>query len=64
MLDWNQILGAFLVLFAIIDVFAAMPTVIDLKKKGKTILGSTWIVSLDEKSKITKMMLQANIFEL
>lgn len=37
MLDWNQILGAFLVLFAIIDVFAAMPTVIDLKKKGKTI---------------------------
>ena len=37
MLDWNQILGAFLVLFAIIDAFAAMPTVIDLKKKVKTI---------------------------
>lgn len=33
-------------------------------KKGKAILGSTWIVSLDDKSKITKMMLQANIFEL
>ncbi len=37
MLDWNQILGAFLVLFAIIDVFAAMPTIINLKKSGKNI---------------------------
>ena len=37
MLDINQILGAFLVLFAIIDAFAAMPTVINLKKKGKII---------------------------
>lgn len=40
MLDINQVLGAFLVLFAIIDVFAAMPTVINLKKKGKTISAS------------------------
>ncbi len=40
MFDINQILGAFLVLFAIIDAFAAMPTVIDLKKKGKTISAS------------------------
>lgn len=32
--------------------------------KGKTILASRWEVSLDEKSKISKMMLKANIFEL
>ena len=34
------------------------------KKKGKYIIGSRWNVSLDEKSKITQMMLKANIFEL
>lgn len=33
-------------------------------KKGKSILASKWEVSLDEKSKISKMMLKANIFEL
>ena len=33
-------------------------------KKGKTILGSMWEVSLEEKSKITKILLKANIFEL
>lgn len=32
--------------------------------KGKSILASRWEVSLDEKSKISKMMLKANIFEL
>lgn len=33
-------------------------------KKGKYIIGSRWNVSLDEKSKITQIMLKANIFEL
>ena len=33
-------------------------------KKGKYIIGSRWNLSLDEKSKITQMMLKANIFEL
>lgn len=33
-------------------------------KKGKSILASKWEISLDEKSKISKMMLKANIFEL
>ena len=32
--------------------------------KGKYIIGSRWNVSLDEKSKITQIMLKANIFEL
>lgn len=32
--------------------------------KGKSILASKWEISLDEKSKISKMMLKANIFEL
>ena len=40
MLNINEILGAFLVLFAIIDAFAAMPTIINLKKQGKTISAS------------------------
>jgi multiple antibiotic resistance protein len=40
MISLNQILEAFLVLFAIIDVFAAMPTVIKLKKQGKTVSAS------------------------
>ncbi len=37
MFDLNQVLGAFLVLFAIIDAFASLPTIITLKKKGKII---------------------------
>ncbi len=32
--------------------------------KGRSIIGSRWDISLDEKSKITQMMLKANIFEL
>lgn len=40
MFNTNQILEAFLVLFAIIDVFAAVPTVIELKKQGKTVSAS------------------------
>lgn len=33
-------------------------------KKGKSILASRWIIPLSEKSKISKMMLKANIFQL
>lgn len=33
-------------------------------KKGKSILGTCWEVSLNEKSKISKILLRANIFEL
>ena len=32
--------------------------------KGKNIMASRWDMSLNEKSKISKMMLKANIFEL
>ena len=32
--------------------------------KGRSIVASRWDISLDEKSKITQMMLKANIFEL
>ena len=32
--------------------------------KGRSITGSVWDVSLDDKSKITKIMLKANIFEV
>ena len=32
--------------------------------KGHSILGSTWEIKFNEKSKITRMMLKANIFEL
>lgn len=32
--------------------------------KGKSILASRWEVSLDEKGKISRMILKANIFEL
>lgn len=32
--------------------------------KGKSILASRWNISLDEKNKISKMILKANIFEL
>ncbi len=32
--------------------------------KGKSIIASRWDISLDEKSKISQMMLKANIFEL
>lgn len=31
--------------------------------KGKSVLGSMWEVSLNEKSKISKVLLKANIFE-
>ncbi len=33
-------------------------------KKGKSILASNWNILLDEKTKISKMILKANIFEL
>lgn len=33
-------------------------------KKGKSIAGSRWEISLKEKSKISKIILKANIFEL
>lgn len=33
-------------------------------KKGKSVLASNWVVSLDEKSKISKIVLKANIFEM
>lgn len=33
-------------------------------KKGKNILASRWNVSLNEKNRISKIMLKANIFEL
>lgn len=32
--------------------------------KGKSILASRWIIPFSEKSKISKMMLKANIFQL
>lgn len=32
-------------------------------KKGKSILASCWEISLNEKSKISKILLKANIFE-
>lgn len=32
--------------------------------KGKSIIGSVWEVPLSEKSKITQILLKANIFEL
>lgn len=32
--------------------------------KGRSILGSSWKIKFSEKSKITKMLLKANIFEL
>jgi len=32
--------------------------------KGRSIIGSRWDISLDEKTKITQMVLKANIFEL
>lgn len=32
--------------------------------RKRSITGSTWLVSLDDKSKISKLMLKANIFEL
>jgi len=33
-------------------------------KRKKSITGSSWKISLDDKSKISKMILKANIFEL
>ena len=33
-------------------------------KKGRSITGSRWEVTLKEKSKISKLILKANIFEL
>lgn len=33
-------------------------------KKGKSVLASNWIVSLEEKSKISKIILKANIFDI
>ena len=33
-------------------------------KKGKSITGSRWEIPLKEKSKISKLVLKANIFEL
>ena len=33
-------------------------------KKGKSIIGSVWEVPLSEKTKISKIILKANIFEL
>lgn len=33
-------------------------------KKGKSVLASNWVVSLDEKSKISKIILKANIFDI
>lgn len=33
-------------------------------KKGKSVLASNWVVSLEEKSKISKIILKANIFEM
>lgn len=33
-------------------------------KRGKSILSSTWEVPLSEKTKISQMILKANIFEL
>ena len=32
--------------------------------RGNNIIGSQWEISFDEKSKISQMMLKANIFEL
>lgn len=32
--------------------------------KGRSIISSRWDISLNEKSKISQMMLKANIFEL
>lgn len=33
-------------------------------KIKKSIVGSTWEISLDDKSKISKMLLKANVYEL
>lgn len=33
-------------------------------KKGKSIIGSVWEIPLSEKTKISKIILKANIFEL
>lgn len=35
--DWQQFLGAFFVLFAIIDILGSIPIIISLRKKGKII---------------------------
>ena len=32
--------------------------------KGKSITGSTWKISLDDKAKISKLLLKVNIFEV
>ena len=32
--------------------------------KGKSITGSTWKISLDDKAKISKLLLKVNIFEI
>ena len=32
--------------------------------KGKSITGSTWKISLDDKTKISKLVLKVNIFEV
>lgn len=32
--------------------------------KGRSIIGSTWEIPLSEKSKITQIILKANLFEL
>lgn len=33
-------------------------------KRKRSIIGSTWEISLDDKSKISKVILKANIYEL
>ena len=33
-------------------------------KKGKSVHASNWVISLDEKSKISKIILKANIFDI
>lgn len=36
-LDWQQTVSAFIVLFAVIDVFGSTPIIIDLKQKGRPV---------------------------
>ena len=36
-LDWQQTISAFIVLFAVLDVFGSTPIIIDLKQKGRPV---------------------------
>lgn len=35
--DFQELLSAFIVLFAVIDIFGAIPIILDQKQKGRTV---------------------------